>query len=261
MKNKISTTKKNITAYLALCFLITYITWGSIAVYSQLYNVNFTEYAWMYVLYIIGVLSPAISATIIQCKLNHYTLKQNISYIFKKPNNKIDWFICLLLSFLFSFLPYILMGGEKLGSIINIFISIPMFFIIGGLEEVGWRGFLLENILSNTKNSKFLSVLTIGCIWELWHLPLFFMVGTYQEQYLSFGIHTLWTIATSFILGAIYIRSHSTIVCILSHCIINSVTTVFIVNVSWYEAIIKLIVCMLVFIILVYCKPKNSRQK
>lgn len=102
MKNKISTTKKNITAYLALCFLITYITWGSIAVYSQLYNVNFTEYAWMYVLYIIGVLSPAISATIIQCKLNHYTLKQNISYIFKKPNNKIDWFICLLLSFLFS---------------------------------------------------------------------------------------------------------------------------------------------------------------
>lgn len=249
-----------ITKYLILCFNITYIAWGAIAIYSQLYNVKFTEYIWMYFLYIIGVLSPAISAITIQKRIEKCTIKQSISYIFKKPIHKSDWLLCLLSASLFSILPYIFIGGQKLGSFLNILFSLPMFFFIGGLEEVGWRGFMLENLLSNNKYSKFLSVLAIGCIWELWHLPLFFMVGSYQEQYVSFGIHTLWTIATAFVLGALYIRSRSTMMCIFAHCIINSITNVFIVNISWYEAIIKLIICILVFLIVVYWKPKRMHQ-
>ncbi len=58
---------KNATKrYLIICFGITYLSWGSIALYSRIKNVNFNEHTWMLVLYFIGVISPAISAIFIE---------------------------------------------------------------------------------------------------------------------------------------------------------------------------------------------------
>ncbi len=51
--------------------------------------------------------------------------------------------------------------------------------IIGGLEEAGWRGYAQEAL---QKRISVLSAgLIIGVFWALWHLPLFFIAGTYQS--------------------------------------------------------------------------------
>ncbi|HSN23841.1 MAG TPA: CPBP family intramembrane glutamic endopeptidase, partial [Methylomicrobium sp.] len=53
--------------------------------------------------------------------------------------------------------------------------------IIGPLsEEIGWRGYALERL--QTRWNALTSSLMVGLAWGLWHLPLFFMVGTSQHE-------------------------------------------------------------------------------
>jgi membrane protease YdiL (CAAX protease family) len=53
-------------------------------------------------------------------------------------------------------------------------------------EELGWRGYALD--LLQMKWSALESSLVLGVVWALWHLPLFFVDGTYQN---SLGVGTL----------------------------------------------------------------------
>ena len=53
--------------------------------------------------------------------------------------------------------------------------------IIGPLsEELGWRGYALERL--QTRWNALASSLIIGVVWALWHLTLFYMVGTSQHE-------------------------------------------------------------------------------
>ncbi len=52
-------------------------------------------------------------------------------------------------------------------------------------EEPGWRGYGLEGL--QKRYSALLSGIIIGLFWMLWHLPLFFIDGTWQSSHLGFG--------------------------------------------------------------------------
>ncbi|HOO39560.1 MAG TPA: CPBP family intramembrane metalloprotease [Deltaproteobacteria bacterium] len=53
------------------------------------------------------------------------------------------------------------------------------FLIYDGLgEEIGWRGFALPRL--QTLLGPVGASVALGCIWALWHLPLFFMEGSFQ---------------------------------------------------------------------------------
>ncbi len=59
-----------------------------------------------------------------------------------------------------------------------------MYFLQSGLEEVGWRGYLQDR-LGRIYPVAF-SALLVGVIHTIWHLPLFWIVGTNQIQ-MGFG--------------------------------------------------------------------------
>ncbi|CAN5727338.1 hypothetical protein BH23GEM11_BH23GEM11_04410 [soil metagenome] len=59
----------------------------------------------------------------------------------------------------------------------------------GAAEEPGWRGVALD--LLQIRVSPVLAALLIGVSWALWHLPLFFLEGTYQHA-LGFGSARFW---------------------------------------------------------------------
>ncbi len=91
--------------------------------------------------------------------------------------------------------------------------------LLGGLEEFGWRGVLQEEM------QRFIAPgvlsLIIGCIWALWHLPLFFISGT-SHAGSSFALFTLSAVGYSGMLTWLYRRTGSILLCVLFHASINA---------------------------------------
>jgi membrane protease YdiL (CAAX protease family) len=56
-----------------------------------------------------------------------------------------------------------------------------LFTIAAGIgEEFGWRGFLLPRL--QTRHNALVSSLIIGGMWAIWHIPQFFIKGTFQHN-------------------------------------------------------------------------------
>ena len=70
----------------------------------------------------------------------------------------------------------------------------------GGLEEIGWRGFLQAAL--QKRFSVFLSTVIVSGIWAIWHWPLWFIPGTNQTQR-DFIAFIITTMAVSFLLTTI----------------------------------------------------------
>jgi len=68
-------------------------------------------------------------------------------------------------------------------------------------EEFGWRGFALERMLRRWTMPR--TSLLLGFIWALWHLVLFFVVGTYQWRlgnvWIEFPVFALIPITSAFV--------------------------------------------------------------
>ncbi|WP_456414007.1 methyltransferase domain-containing protein [Oceanithermus profundus] len=92
-------------------------------------------------------------------------------------------------------------------------------------EELGWRGYALDRL--QRYRSALASSLILGAVWGLWHLPLFFLPGTYQHDRLGFLSAGFWsflfgTLTASVLFTWIYNRANrSTLAAVLFHFSIN----------------------------------------
>ena len=96
----------------------------------------------------------------------------------------------------------------------QVVLFIPVMFLFGGFEEIGWRGYL-QPILE--KKYGFIVSTLINCsIWIIWHIPLCFIKGTYQYSgnYLWF-VFSL--VGSAFSLAALHNVKGNIIPCILFH--------------------------------------------
>lgn len=92
------------------------------------------------------------------------------------------------------------------------------------IEELGWRGYVLDRL--QEKHNALISSLILGIVWSVWHLPTFFIRDSYQA---SLGIGTLafWLffagiIPLTFIFTWIYNNTNrSTLAVILFHAMVN----------------------------------------
>ena len=87
-------------------------------------------------------------------------------------------------------------------------------------------------------------------IWWLWHLPLFFIQGVsqYGQNYFAFGINVL---GLSFALAGIRKVTGSVWLCVLFHCIVNSLMGIYVINENFLGNIVAaslLILCTCVLI-------------
>lgn len=94
------------------------------------------------------------------------------------------------------------------------------FLFGGGLEEGGWRGYLLPCLCQ--KYPLLPSALLTGAVWVLWHLPYFFLPGSLQNEE-NFLAYALTGILTGFILAAIYVLTKSVFLCMLFHSWQNAI--------------------------------------
>jgi membrane protease YdiL (CAAX protease family) len=106
------------------------------------------------------------------------------------------------------------------------FISSAIFlFFFGPLpEEIGWRGYALDGLQRKLPPLK--SSLLLGAAWALWHLPLFFVKGSFQQSLLAqpllVALFPLNIFSQTFLMTWIFNRTRrSTLSAVLFHYAVN----------------------------------------
>lgn len=103
-------------------------------------------------------------------------------------------------------------------------IALPVMVIGGGIEEVGWRGFLQPAL--EEKFSFPIATILVSIIWYAWHLPIWLQPSSnhYGDSLIGFAIMIfVW----SFIGAAIFKATKSVFACVMYHAFINAIGAVF----------------------------------
>lgn len=104
------------------------------------------------------------------------------------------------------------------------FAAWPLMIIGGGVEEIGWRGFLQPAL--ETKFPFPIATTRVAVIVYLWHLPLWFLPSSnhYGDSPIGFAIMIfVW----AFIGAAIYKATKSVFSCVVYHAFINTIGSVY----------------------------------
>lgn len=93
-------------------------------------------------------------------------------------------------------------------------------------EEPGWRGYATDGL--QARHSAVAASLIVGAVWMLWHIPLFFIGGTWQAEHLGFGTQLFWLWAMAVVIESVLYTwiynntARSTLAVILFHFVGNA---------------------------------------
>ena len=258
---------KRIIRYLLFTFALTYLAHGILAFTTAKDFIEFDTLIGQS-LFILGGSSPTIFAFVFVFRHPDPTVKESfkkslLSYRHPLPLWLFALGIPIVLGGLFQ-LSHMLFDNQLFESELPFYYFFVVIFssvLFGGIEEIGWRGFLQER-LAGRKNLVVIAVL-IGLIWGLWHVPLFFIenVSHYNFDFLPF---LLGAVMFSTYLTWLYAKTRSLLLVVLLHASINASATiglrfVFRHDVVTYGIIIifTLIGCSL---LMVYEKNKKNEE-
>jgi len=213
---------KKVGLFLLYTFSITWFCWASIIIGNRYFHTLWYGGSLFWLLYTIGSLGPSISSYIIYRQFKEdFHDKYFVGFIFGKKINKTALLIFTAYIIWRFFMIWIAFGIHKpismmliVSMLINLLLVIPQ----GGLEELGWRGILQPEL---EKICTFLpSVLVVGVIWGIWHLPLWLIQGTVQSEF-PFILYLLSGIVLSFTFATVYKYTKNLFLCVLSHSWFN----------------------------------------
>lgn len=212
---------KNKNLRQSLCFFLLvlglsyFVFWGPIALFKvrtgnlvegKFYNIP------ALILFIIGGFVPSMVGVILT---QFYEGKEGLKKLFLSTINGKIGFLSLLLIIIYpiilgslQLILYAFLGGSfDYSQFITQLPTILPLIILGPLsEEFGWRGFLQKRI--NLLFSPIVGSITIGIVWSLWHLPLFYMIGTSQHDFhIPFLPFMIYLISSSLVYTYLYHKS------------------------------------------------------
>lgn len=164
----------------------------------------------------IGGISSALWGIIISVKYKKYRLRYILRDFFCIRQEYSNYlFVLIFLSLDFCF---VLFGGKLQISVWYIpallFLNAILF---GGIEEIGWR-YTFQPILEEQFNYITSTIIT-SFAWGVWHFSYFYIEGTLsQTQIIHFSAGLL---VNCFILSALYAKTKSLWICVMSHSLIN----------------------------------------
>ena len=215
-------TKKRIRNYIIVSLCWTYFFWVSAAIIS---NIN-SENNFIFIFHLLGGIGPVI-ATLLYLIRNKCWKEYLIRLINFKGFSPLVISI-ILLPILFSILsPLIIKSRIEIDKEFlangGIIYGIGLLFFGPLPEELGWRGVLFHE--SNKLSTAKAQTITV-IVWIVFHLPLFFIVGSYQYNVgfftKAFAIWCADLITQSVVMGYLYLFSRKSIAsAILFHYIVN----------------------------------------
>lgn len=169
----------------------------------------------------VGGVSSALWGSVAAIKYRKCGFGQIIKDFFnvkQSPKSYLSAVMFLLLDFL-----YVAFGGH-----INIdawYVPFVLFIeslLFGGIEEICWRYFFQPTL--QERHSYIISTLITFAVWGIWHFSYFYIWGNLgQIQVVGFLTGLL---VNSFILSALYVRTKSLWICVMTHSMINVLTQI-----------------------------------
>ncbi len=181
---------REVFVFFAVTFGICYIVlWGPLIVFqipAGSFVSNARGPAWALALFLIGGFMPSVVALVLTgLKEGRAGLKRMWQRMIQF---KIGWRWYLAAVGLVAFgatgqiaINYLLGHSFDFSLFLTQLPSFLPLILIGPLsEELGWRGYAQTRL--QTRWNPMVSGLVVGMVWALWHLPLFFILGTSQRE-------------------------------------------------------------------------------
>lgn len=188
---------------------------------------------------LIGAYGPSIAAIIVQSIIDTTRLKTLLKKIiqFKAKVSMVVFIISgPLVFYLLSYILATLYFEQyiKLDLMLGL-TNIPLWFIaalpFGPLgEELGWRGFMLPQLLKN--NTLIKSSICVGLAWGIWHFASFTFPDAALPDFFEVSIYTILlyfvnTIALSLVFSYVFIKTKGSVFyAILLHTFFNAASNV-----------------------------------
>ncbi len=203
-----SFSKKNLALYLIVSFALSWTIWIPVALSGRDYQSS----PYLLAGTLVGAFGPGLAAILInyiRWDMDRITDFRQRIYDFKRIRPA--WYLIILLiwpvfhgiaigitSLLGDSIPTSGFLAQLLAKPNTIPLLIFVYFLQAGLEELGWRGYLQDQLGLIMNRS--LSSILVGVIHTIWHLPLFWVVGSNQMQ-MGFSqdvlVFVMFVIATS----------------------------------------------------------------
>lgn len=242
---------KRLRKFLIMTFVITGLAWGSLAALTKISIVSFIHPI-ATVLHIIGGFGPTIASLFVLEE--QISFKSAVKFIFRYRRKTIVYFWILaamaiavigISSMEFNLaLPWYLIPIVFLQAV----------FIYGGEEELGWRG-IMQPILEKKFRFPIATIIT-GTVWGLWHIPLWFVEGSSQQN-MEFPFFLVLGVILSFFLAALYKRTQCVFACNVFHGLINTLLSVFVIKLN-LTLVLGLIIMLVYSIWLWYSEDKKA---
>jgi uncharacterized protein len=196
-------TRRELLAFFVLTFAISWAAWSVAIVIGE----EFTSSA-VLPFFLIGGFGPLLAAALVRLI---WKREPRVSKVKPPIARRMRWrsvaFLLGLAGPAGGALIAVLVGAPRfdstevdnlVGSGLGIITQIVAMVIAGPLsEEPGWRGYALPRLRLHLTATK--AAVVLGPIWALWHLPLFFVNGTFQrDQGLLTGRGLLFFVGISF---------------------------------------------------------------
>ncbi|MGD8731052.1 MAG: type II CAAX endopeptidase family protein [Anaerolineales bacterium] len=221
-----------------LFFILTFIVSWSCWIALAIWGVPALQLPGL-ILMAVGGLGPAVAAlSLLATDSNRAQRRAYWRRVYDLRRIPTKWYVVIFL--LYPLLHFVAVGFSSLAygesasfenisrfaqNPLSIFPYLLFLLVFGPLpEELGWRGYALDGLLS--RFPAWSASLLLGVVWAAWHIPLFFIAGTYQAQIgfwgLEFWKFVLEILADSILLTWVFNNTNrSTLSAILFHFMIN----------------------------------------
>ena len=235
---------KRLAKFLIITFLVSWIAWCGLAALTSLNIISFSHPLGT-ILHIIGGFGPAIAALFVLEEDN--TIKSIVKSIFEHRKKSLNYL------FLFSAFEILTIGlsSRELNPVLNMpvipLVLLRATLIYGGEEELGWRG-VMQPLLERKLNFPISAIIT-GTVWGIWHIPLWFINGSSQQN-MPLILFLVLAIILSFWLATIYKKTQCIFACSVFHGLTNTLLSVFIIKLN--IVLIIGVIAMLVYSIYIW---------
>lgn len=242
---------KRFILFLAIVFCITYISWGAAAYISSIDE----QSAWILPLHYLGGASPLIATLVYLIKTKEWKtfFKRFLNF---KEVKRYAFLITISPIFIALISHFIVFNDFKMDSEfkeLGLYYGVLLLFFGPIPEELGWRGILFNDL---NKLSFKKAQMYVLLIWFVWHIPLFFIVGTYQHslgiftyRFLFFCAHL---ILQSFMMGYLFLLGKKNLILpIAFHYFVNLFGEMF--NKTMLSEVVSILGYTIVLVIIVFC--------